>query len=56
MTAGVIVLRANLRAAGDTKTGVAAYYQGLHSVRNNGMYSDTKSYVSKVSGHRALYR
>lgn len=56
VTAGVIVLRANLRAAGDTNTGVAAYYQGLHSVRQNGLYSDTKSYVAKVSAHRGQYR
>jgi len=27
---------------------VAGYYQGLSSVRKNGMYSDTKRYVANV--------
>ena len=27
---------------------IAGYYQGLRSVRENGMYSDTKRYVANV--------
>lgn len=46
--AGVLVLRANLRAADDQATGIAAYYQGLSSVKRNGMYADTRRYVANV--------
>ena len=37
---------------GDLPTAVAAYYQGLGSVRANGMYADTRNYVSR-SRHAA---
>ncbi len=46
--AGVLILEANLRAAGDEATAVAAYYQGLSSVRKNGLYADTRRYVANV--------
>lgn len=55
-TAGVLVLRANLRAAGDERTALAAYYQGLSSVQKNGMYSDTKQYVEAVKSHQNRFR
>lgn len=55
--AGVLVLRANLRAAGgDVPTAIAAYYQGLSSVRKNGMYADTRRYVASVQTLVARYR
>jgi N-acetylmuramoyl-L-alanine amidase len=47
-TAGVLILRANLQASGDLPTAIAAYYQGLTSVRNNGMYDDTRRYVANI--------
>lgn len=55
--AGVLVLKANLRAAGgDVPTAVAAYYQGLSSVRKNGMFADTRRYVASVQTLVARYR
>ena len=32
---------------------IAGYYQGLGSVRANGMYADTRQYVANVKHHRA---
>ena len=54
--AGVLILKANLRAAGDQGTAIAAYYQGLRSVRTNGMYADTRRYVASVQTLAARYR
>ncbi len=54
--AGVLILKANLRAAGDQGTAIAAYYQGLRSVRTNGMYADTRRYVANVQTLAARYR
>ncbi len=54
--AGVLILKANLRAAGDQGTAIAAYYQGLRSVRTNGMYADTRRYVANVQTLAATYR
>lgn len=54
--AGVLVLRANLRAAGHLPTAVAAYYQGLSSVRKNGMFADTRRYVASVQTLATRYR
>jgi N-acetylmuramoyl-L-alanine amidase len=47
VTAGVVLLRILTQEAGERK-GVAGYYQGLRSVRQNGMYADTKRYVHSV--------
>lgn len=47
-TAGVVILRALTRAEPDQATAIAGYYQGLTSVRNNGMYSDTRRYVANI--------
>jgi LysM repeat protein len=54
--AGVLILKANLRAAGDQDTAIAAYYQGLRSVRANGMYADTRRYVANVQTLTATFR
>jgi LysM repeat protein len=35
---------------------IAAYYQGQGSVRANGWYSSTHSYVSNVTTHRAMFQ
>lgn len=47
VTAGVYLLRL-LTAAAPTRIAVAGYYQGLGSVREHGMYADTRSYVANV--------
>lgn len=48
ITAGVVMLRALGRATSSTQTAVAGYYQGLASVQQRGMYSDTKRYVANI--------
>ncbi len=48
VTAGVVILRQLLRSAGDASTAIAGYYQGLSSVRSNGMFADTRRYVANV--------
>ena len=55
VTAGVVILRAHLRGAADEDTAIAAYYQGMASVRKNGMYNDTKAYISSVKALRAKF-
>jgi N-acetylmuramoyl-L-alanine amidase len=47
-TTGVVLLRILTRSASSERQAVAAYYQGLKSVREHGMYSDTKRYVANV--------
>jgi LysM repeat protein len=47
-TTGVVLLKILTQAASNERQAVAAYYQGLKSVRENGMYSDTKRYVANV--------
>lgn len=53
ITAGIVMLRALGRSTSSTETTVAAYYQGLASVRQRGMYSDTKVYVRTIMRLRA---
>ncbi len=48
VTAGVVLLRVLTRAAGSERRAIASYYQGLTSVRRNGMFADTKVYVRNV--------
>ncbi len=48
VTAGVVMLRALGRSTSSTEMTVAAYYQGLASVRSRGLYSDTKVYVRNI--------
>ena len=47
-TAGVVLLRILTHSASSERQAVAAYYQGLKSVQANGMYPDTKRYVTNV--------
>ena len=49
VTAGCALLSVLLRATGgDVRIAVAGYYQGLGSVRQRGMYDETKRYVANV--------
>jgi hypothetical protein len=41
--------------ASSTRQAVAGYYQGLQSVRDNGMYASTKAYVANVMALRQRY-
>jgi LysM repeat protein len=52
ITAGVLVLRALQTMADSKDQAIAAYYQGLYSVRTRGLYTDTKAYVASV---KAIY-
>lgn len=53
ITAGVLILRALNNSADSQEQAIAAYYQGLHSVRTRGMYTDTKAYVASILALRA---
>jgi LysM repeat protein len=54
--AGVLYLRALLDATGgDVRLAIAGYYQGLASVRTNGMYADTVRYVDDVLALRPSF-
>ena len=53
ITAGVLILRALQSSATSREEAIAGYYQGLRSVRTQGMYADTKGYVRTVL---ALYK
>jgi LysM repeat protein len=47
--AGSLLLHSLLNATGgDAAMAVAGYYQGLQSVRQNGVFSDTQAYVNNV--------
>lgn len=48
ITAGVVLLAALSKATGSEAQAIAGYYQGLTSVRNNGMFDDTRRYVANV--------
>lgn len=48
ITAGVLIIRALQAGADSREQAIAGYYQGLYSVRTNGMYDDTKRYVASV--------
>ena len=54
-TAGVVLLR-ELREAAHVRHAVAGYYQGLQSVRDHGMFEDTKHYVHNVLALRNRFR
>lgn len=53
--AGVRYLAMLKRIAGKTDIAVAAYYQGLTSVRKRGMYDDTKAYVANILALRRRF-
>ena len=56
VTAGVELLRSLLAdTGGDEATAVAAYYQGLSSVREHGMYRDTARYVRDVEALQSRF-
>ncbi len=44
-----------LKEMGSVDDAVAAYYQGQGSVRANGWYDSTRSYVANVNSHRAFF-
>lgn len=48
VTAGIVLLKVLTRSAATDKGAIAGYYQGLQSVRANGMFADTKLYVASV--------
>lgn len=48
-------LRWLLDRTGSTSTSLAAYYQGLQSVRTIGLYDDTRSYVAGVLAFRSRF-
>lgn len=54
ITAGVVLLQVLTRAASQPDA-IAGYYQGLASVRRNGMYTDTKRYVANVQALRQQF-
>ena len=56
VTAGVAIIAALLRSAPDERTAIAGYYQGLGSVRKNGMFPDTRRYVANVQRLEARFR
>ncbi len=54
--AGVLFLRHLLQeTGGDEATAAAAYYQGLQSVRDRGLYDDTQQYVANVQALRSRF-
>ena len=54
--AGVLYLRQLLdETGGDEDTAIAGYYQGLGSVRDRGLYDDTKRYVQNVQALRSRF-
>jgi soluble lytic murein transglycosylase-like protein len=55
VVAGVAILAA-LRTAAPEHVAVAAYYQGLSSLRASGMFADTRRYVANVLTLRERYR
>lgn len=56
VTAGVAILSRLLATSSSTDTAIAGYYQGQTSVRNNGMFDDTRRYVANVQTLANQYR
>ncbi len=48
---GVAYLGWLLRNAGDTRTAIGGYYQGLSSLKQRGPYDDTTAYINSVVGY-----
>jgi len=48
VVAGVAILRRLVETSADLPTAIAGYYQGQRSVRENGMFDDTRRYVANV--------
>ncbi len=55
-TTGVVLLKILGQTAGSERQAVAGYYQGLRSVRERGMFPDTRRYVDNVMALRARFR
>jgi LysM repeat protein len=55
VTAGVVLLKILTRSASE-RNAVAGYYQGLKSVRERGMYPDTKRYVANILTLKKQFR
>jgi N-acetylmuramoyl-L-alanine amidase len=54
--AGVMYLKRLIdEAGGDENAAIAGYYQGLSSIRDRGMFDDTKQYVDNVQALRARF-
>lgn len=53
--AGITYFRLLLRITGRTDMALAGYYQGLASVRQRGMYDDTKAYVKNILALRSRF-
>jgi N-acetylmuramoyl-L-alanine amidase len=56
VSAGVLYLKQLLQqTGGDQNAAIAAYYQGLGSLRSRGMFDDTRRYVANVQALRARF-
>lgn len=55
VVAGVAIIRQLHRMEPNSDKAIAGYYQGLGSVRKNGMYSDTQRYVNNIKSLRSQY-
>lgn len=54
--AGSLLLKQLLaETGGDESSAIAGYYQGLKSVREHGLYDDTKQYVNNVQALRSRF-
>ncbi|WP_131104240.1 LysM peptidoglycan-binding domain-containing protein [Ornithinimicrobium sufpigmenti] len=49
VTAGVVVMRALMRSADSRDAAIGGYYQGLGSVRQYGLFGDTRQYVANIT-------
>lgn len=56
VTAGVAILRQLGKSADTEAQAIGGYYQGLGSVRKNGLYTDTKRYVRNVQHLKARFQ
>ena len=52
VTAGVVIIKQLTKMAANRDEVIAAYYQGLGSVRERGWYADTRQYVANVNYFR----
>lgn len=55
-TCGVLLLKSLEKETGSETAKLAAYYQGLDSLRRIGMYDDSWAYVQSVKKHRETIR
>lgn len=55
VTAGVVIIKQLTKMAGNRDEVIAAYYQGLGSVRERGWYADTRQYVANVTYFRSKF-